>query len=77
MRIINDHQVNPANDLLIIAAEDAPGSGGANRRQYLLAKAGREIVERIMAPITAAISGYQSELDRMLDASAVYLGPGK
>lgn len=48
-----------------------------NRRQYLAAKAAREIVERITAPITAAISGYQSELDRMLDASAVYLGPGK
>ena len=32
MRIINDHQVNPANDLLVIAAEDAPGSGGANHR---------------------------------------------
>ena len=48
-----------------------------NRRQYLLAKASREIVERIMAPINAAISGYQSELDRMLDAQAIYLGPGK
>ena len=32
MRIINDHQVNPANDLLVITAEDEPGSGGANHR---------------------------------------------
>ena len=48
-----------------------------NRRQYLAVKAAREIVERITAPINAAISGYQSELDRMLDAQAIYLGPGK
>lgn len=46
-------------------------------KQYLAAKAAREIVERITAPINAAISGYQSELDRMLDAQAIYLGPGK
>ncbi len=48
-----------------------------NRRQYLAAKAAREIVERITAPITAAVAGYKSELDRMLDAQAIYLGPGK
>jgi len=35
-----------------------------NRRQYLAAKAAREIVERITAPITAAVSGYRDELDR-------------
>lgn len=46
-------------------------------RQYLLAKASREIVERIMAPITAAVAGYSDELDRILDAPAIYLGPGK
>ena len=46
-------------------------------RQYLLAKASREIVERITAPIAAAVAGYKSELDRMLDAPAIYLGPGK
>ena len=46
-------------------------------KQYLAAKVAREIVERITAPIAAAISGYRAELDRMLDASAVYLGPGK
>lgn len=48
-----------------------------NRQQYLAAKAAREIVERITAPITAAVAGYKSELDRMLDAQAIYLGPGK
>jgi hypothetical protein len=48
-----------------------------NRRQYLAAKSAREIVERITAPIAAAVAGYKSELDRMLDAQAIYLGPGK
>ena len=48
-----------------------------NYRQYQAANAAREIVERIMAPITAAVAGYSDELDRMLDASAIYLGPGK
>ena len=48
-----------------------------NRRQYLAAKFAREIVERITAPIAAAVAGYKSELDRMLDAPAIYLGPGK
>ena len=48
-----------------------------NRRQYLAAKYDREVVERITAPITAAVAGYKSELDRMLDATAIYLGPGK
>ena len=46
-------------------------------RQYAAAKAAREIVERITAPIAAAVAGYKSELDRMLDAPAIYLGPGK
>jgi len=46
-------------------------------RQYLAAKAAREIVERITAPITAAVSGYRDELDRMLDAPAIYIGHGK
>ena len=46
-------------------------------RQYVAAKTAREIVERITAPIAAAVAGYKSELDRMLDAPAIYLGPGK
>ena len=45
-------------------------------RQYLAAKASREIVERIMAPITAAVAGYREELRHMLDAGAIYPGPG-
>lgn len=30
MRTIDDHKVNPANDVLSIAVCDEPGSGGAN-----------------------------------------------
>jgi hypothetical protein len=48
-----------------------------NRRQYLAAKAAREIIERILAPLDEFIAGYKSELERALDADAVYLGPGK
>jgi len=32
MRIINEHQVNPANDTLKITVTDEPGAGGANHR---------------------------------------------
>lgn len=46
-------------------------------RQYLAAKAAREIVERIMAPITAAVAGYREELNHMLNAGAIYPGPGR
>lgn len=46
-------------------------------RQYLAAKAAREIVERIAAPFTAFVAGYRDELGRMLDAQAIYLGPEK
>lgn len=35
MRAINDHKVNPANDLLEIAVLDEPGAGGANH-EYLI-----------------------------------------
>ena len=30
MRELTDHKVNPANDVLTVAAIDEPGSGGAN-----------------------------------------------
>ena len=46
-------------------------------RQYLAAKAAREIVERIAAPFSAFVSGYRQKLEHMLDAEAIYLGPGK
>lgn len=49
-------------------------------KQYRAAKAAREIAQRILAPITicsAAVSGYRSELRRMTDAAAIYLGTGK
>ena len=45
-------------------------------KQYLAAKAAREIVERILYPLNAAVSGYRSELRHMLDAP-VYIGQGK
>jgi len=32
MRTINEHKVNPANDLLEIKVTDDPGAGGANHR---------------------------------------------
>ena len=48
-----------------------------NRRQYLAAKAAREIVERITAPLEEFVAGYKSELDHALNAQAIYLGPGK
>lgn len=32
MREINDHKINPANDILTVVAADEPGSGGANHR---------------------------------------------
>ncbi len=48
-----------------------------NLKQYIAAKAAREIVERILAPLNAAVSGYRSELRHMLDAGAIYLGPGR
>ena len=48
-----------------------------NRRQYLIAKTIREAMHVFSSPIAAAITGYRQELDRMLDAQAIYLGPGK
>lgn len=59
----------PAGKYLI---ESAP-----QYRQYLAVKAAREIVERILSPMAAAVSGYRSELRHMLDAGAIYIGPGR
>ena len=49
-------------------------------KKYLAAKAAREIAQRILSPLkifSASVSGYRSELRRMTDAAAIYLGPGK
>lgn len=49
-------------------------------RKYLAAKAAREIVQRLLLPmaiVSAAIAGYRDELNHMIDAEAIYLGPGK
>ena len=45
-------------------------------KQYLAAKAAREIVDRILYPLNAAVSGYRAELRHMLDAPD-YIWPGK
>lgn len=45
-------------------------------KQYMAAKATREIVQRIMSPMNAAVSGYQSELRYMLDAP-IHIGHGR
>jgi hypothetical protein len=52
-------------------------STSPNYVRYLAAKAIRELVERITSPASAAVTGYQDELSRMLDSQAVYLGPGR
>lgn len=48
--------------------------------QYLAAKAAREIVQRLLLPmaiVSAAIAGYRDEMNHMLAADPIYLGPGK
>ncbi len=52
-------------------------STSPNYVRYLAAKAIRELVQRITAPACAAVTGYQDELNRQIDAGAVYLGPGR
>lgn len=52
-------------------------STSPNYPRYLAAKAARDIVQRILAPASAAVTGYRDELRHILDAQAVYLGPGR
>lgn len=52
-------------------------STSPNYVRYLAAKAIRELVQRILSPMNEAVSGYRDELNRMLDAQAAYLGPGR
>ena len=62
----------PAGQYLI---ESAP-----QYRQYLAAKAAREIAQRILYPLSicsAAVAGYRAELRLVLDAEAIYLGVRK
>ena len=43
-------------------------------------KAAREIFQRIFLPleiVSSAVSGYRDELNHLLDAPAIYLGPSK
>ena len=49
-------------------------------RQYLAAKAAREIVQSLLTTLaiaSAAVSGYRDEMNHMLAADPIYLGPGK
>ena len=55
-------------------------SNSPKYRQYLAEKAARELVQRVMAPlaiVSSAVAGYRDELNHMLDADPIYLGPGK
>ena len=48
--------------------------------RYLAAKAARDIVQRILSPLSicsAAVAGYRAELRQVLDAEAIYLGVSK
>lgn len=66
---MNDNQCRKPDGPYLI--ESAP-----KIKQYLAAKAAREIVERILSPLNSAVSGYREELSHMLD-EPVYIGPGK
>ena len=49
-------------------------------RRYRQAKSAREVVQRMLTPIaivSSVVSGYRNELNHLLDAQAIYLGPGK
>jgi hypothetical protein len=52
-------------------------STSQNYVHYMAARAMSELVQMIMSPASAVVSGYRDELRRMLDAGAVYLGPGR
>jgi hypothetical protein len=43
MRMITEHQINPANDKLAIAVLDEPGAGGANHHYRILGAPGSGI----------------------------------
>ena len=55
-------------------------STSPNYGKYLAAKRAREAMATLFSPLailTAALAGYRDELDAMLNAPAIYLGPGK
>jgi hypothetical protein len=52
-------------------------STSPNYHRWLAAKAVRESIQRMMSPVVAAVTGYQDELQYILDAQSVYLGPGR
>lgn len=55
-------------------------STSPNYGKYMAAKRSREAVTTLFSPLsvlTAALTSYRDELDAMLNAPAIYLGPGK
>jgi len=47
MRTIEDHKVNPANDVLTVTAVDEPGSGGAHHHYAIDCGANEEVATDI------------------------------
>lgn len=60
MRYINEHKINPANDVIEIAVTDWPGAGGANHRYEIT---GFD-TERNPSRVDAA--GYAHSYNRMI-----------
>lgn len=60
MRTIDDHKVNPANDVLEITVTDEPGAGGANHRYEI---AGFDTVGN---PSSVDAEGYAASYSRQV-----------
>ncbi len=68
MKIINDHKVNPANDVIEVEAIDEPGSGGAHHLYEVSGYAGKSgatsvLIEFQNGPINeAGVNGLTHEV---------------
>ena len=60
MRTITEHQVNPANDKLLIEVTDEPGAGGANHRYEISG------FDTESNPSTTDSDGYNVSFSRLL-----------
>jgi hypothetical protein len=60
MRVINEHKVNPANDVLSVEVTDEPGSGGANHRYEITG------FDTASNPSNADANGYKSSFGRQV-----------
>lgn len=62
MRELNDHKVNPANDVISITVTDEPGAGGANHHYKLGGYEGAPVIEFQNGPINeVGINGVTHE----------------